>query len=39
VCKRDCRAKVWGEEKKEEDEEKISSFGSLLKGALTAAKK
>ncbi len=38
VCKRDCKEKVWGEEKKE-DQETISSFGSLLKGALTAAKK
>jgi len=37
-CKRDCRSRVWGEEKKE-GEQKNSTFGALLKGALNAAKK
>jgi uncharacterized metal-binding protein YceD (DUF177 family) len=38
VCTRDCRVRVWGEESKE-SEQKSSSFGALLKGALNAPKK
>ena len=37
VCKRDCASKVWSG--KDKDDEKSSSFGSLLQGALRAAKK
>lgn len=36
VCHRDCAAKVWGGE---ENKEKTSTFGSLLKGALGSPKK
>ena len=38
VCTRDCRVKVWGEVDKE-GEQKSSSFGALLKGALNTTKK